>query len=95
MKMTRNVIHCAVKTARQEGFKAFYKGFAPSCLRIVSYNIMLWITFLIIFIYDCTMFTDNAHLYSPRGLFMYLVFTKSTGLATAAAVNPAMMAEEK
>ena len=26
---------------------------------------------------------------------MYLVFTKSTGLATAAAVNPAMMAEEK
>ena len=41
----RNVIHCAVRTARQEGSKAFYKGFAPSCLRIVSYNIMLWITF--------------------------------------------------
>ena len=39
------MIHCAVKTARQEGLAAFYKGFAPSCLRIVSYNIMLWITF--------------------------------------------------
>ena len=45
MKTLRNVIHCAVKTARQEGLAAFYKGFAPSCLRIVSYNIMLWITF--------------------------------------------------
>ena len=41
----RNVIHCAVRTARQEGSKAFYKGFTASCMRIVSWNIMLWMSY--------------------------------------------------
>ena len=41
----RNVIHCAVKTARQEGSAAFYKGFTASCMRIVSWNIMLWMSY--------------------------------------------------
>jgi len=41
----RNVIHCAVKTARQEGAVAFYKGFTASCMRIVSWNIVLWMTY--------------------------------------------------
>ena len=43
--MFRNVIHCAVKTARQEGSAAFYKGFTASCMRIVSWNIMLWMSY--------------------------------------------------
>ena len=41
----RNVIHCAVRTARQEGTRAFYKGFTASCMRIVSWNIMLWMSY--------------------------------------------------
>ena len=39
------MIHCAVRTARQEGGKAFYKGFTASCMRIVSWNIMLWMSY--------------------------------------------------
>jgi len=36
---------CAVRTARKEGFFAFYKGFNASCLRLVSWNIALWLTY--------------------------------------------------
>merc|ERR1712025_21686 len=41
----RNVIHCALRTAKQEGAMAFYKGFTASCMRIVSWNIVLWMTY--------------------------------------------------
>ena len=38
-------LHCAQQTARQEGLLAFYKGFSASCVRIVSWNIVLWLTY--------------------------------------------------
>lgn len=38
-------IDCAVRMGRQEGFSAFYKGFLPSFARLVSWNIVLWITY--------------------------------------------------
>jgi len=41
----RGVLHCTQQTAVNEGFKAFYKGFYASCSRIVSWNIVLWLTF--------------------------------------------------
>jgi len=41
----RGALHCAQMTAKTEGFLAFYKGFTASCLRLVSWNIVLWITF--------------------------------------------------
>lgn len=36
---------CAVRMAQKEGFSAFYKGFVPSFARLVSWNIVLWITY--------------------------------------------------
>ena len=30
---------------RQEGLLAFYKGFNASCLRLVSWNIVLWLSY--------------------------------------------------
>ena len=41
----RGAIHCARQTASQEGLKAFYKGFNASCLRLVSWNVVLWISY--------------------------------------------------
>jgi len=41
----RGVIHLAQQTARQEGLMAFYKGFNASCLRLVSWNIVLWLSY--------------------------------------------------
>jgi len=41
----RGALHCAQVTARTEGFLAFYKGFTASCLRLVSWNIVLWLSF--------------------------------------------------
>jgi len=38
-------IDCAVRMATQEGAQAFYKGFVPSFVRIVSWNVCLWITY--------------------------------------------------
>uniref|UniRef100_F6Y1V1 Mitochondrial carrier protein n=1 Tax=Ciona intestinalis TaxID=7719 RepID=F6Y1V1_CIOIN len=40
----KSSLECLVKTARQEGFFSLYKGFIPSCLRIVPWNIIFWIT---------------------------------------------------
>ena len=40
-----NVLECAMTTARQEGAAAFYKGFTASCMRIVSWNIVLWMSY--------------------------------------------------
>jgi solute carrier family 25 uncoupling protein 8/9 len=38
-------LSCAIETARNEGFKAFYKGFNASFTRLVGWNICLWITY--------------------------------------------------
>jgi len=41
----RSVLHCAALTAKKEGPMAFYKGFRASCMRIVSWNIVLWMSY--------------------------------------------------
>jgi len=41
----RGALDCAVKTFIQEGGTAFYKGFWPSFSRLVSWNIVMWITY--------------------------------------------------
>jgi len=38
-------LHCARQTAAKEGLLAFYKGFNVSCLRLVSWNICLWLSY--------------------------------------------------
>ena len=40
----RCALHCASVTL-SEGPAAFYKGFVASCLRLVSWNIVLWLTY--------------------------------------------------
>jgi len=39
----RGVVHCAIIMAKQEGFKAFYKGFTPSFARIASWNVLMFV----------------------------------------------------
>jgi len=41
----RGALHCARQTAVKEGFSAFYKGFQVSCMRLVSWNICLWLSY--------------------------------------------------
>jgi len=41
----RGALHCAQQTARVEGLMAFYKGFNASCIRLVSWNIVLWLSY--------------------------------------------------
>ncbi|KAL1379686.1 hypothetical protein pipiens_003745 [Culex pipiens pipiens] len=41
----RGVIDCAIRMRQQEGFLAFYKGFVPSFSRLVSWNVVMWITY--------------------------------------------------
>jgi len=41
----RGALHCAQVTARAEGLLAFYKGFTASCMRLVSWNIVLWLSY--------------------------------------------------
>ncbi|XP_015435442.1 PREDICTED: mitochondrial uncoupling protein 2-like isoform X1 [Dufourea novaeangliae] len=41
----KGVKDCAVRMFRKEGPAAFYKGFVPSFTRLVSWNIVLWITY--------------------------------------------------
>jgi len=41
----KGAIDCAIKTFVQEGPTAFYKGFVPSFSRLVSWNIVLWVTY--------------------------------------------------
>lgn len=41
----KNAWDCAVKTAKQEGFLAFYKGFSPNCARMISWNLSMWIIY--------------------------------------------------
>jgi len=41
----RGAAHCAMVTAQTEGPRAFYKGFNASCLRLVSWNVVLWLSY--------------------------------------------------
>jgi len=41
----KGALDCAIRTARSEGVLAFYKGFNASCMRLVSWNIMLWLSY--------------------------------------------------
>uniref|UniRef100_A0A1B6C001 Mitochondrial brown fat uncoupling protein 1 n=1 Tax=Clastoptera arizonana TaxID=38151 RepID=A0A1B6C001_9HEMI len=41
----RGAAHCAINMFAKEGFFAFYKGFSPSFCRLVSWNIVLWVTY--------------------------------------------------
>ena len=41
----RGALHVAKETARYEGLFAFYKGFKASCIRLVSWNIVLWLSY--------------------------------------------------
>ena len=41
----RGALHCARTTLAAEGPGAFYKGFVASCLRLVSWNVVLWLTY--------------------------------------------------
>ncbi len=38
------VINCFIKTAREEGIGAFYKGFAPNFGRLGSWNVAMFLT---------------------------------------------------
>ena len=38
-------IDCFMKTIRNEGFTALYKGFLPSYLRIAPFNIIFFLTY--------------------------------------------------
>lgn len=37
-------IDCAVKTMKQEGPGAFYKGFGPNCVRLAGWNCIMFLT---------------------------------------------------
>lgn len=41
----KGAVECAVRMFVQEGPAAFYKGFVPSFTRLVSWNIVLWVTY--------------------------------------------------
>lgn len=41
----RGAIDCAVQTMAREGPQAFYKGFMPSFSRLVSWNIVMWLSY--------------------------------------------------
>lgn len=41
----KGAMDCAIRTFVQEGPLAFYKGFVPSFSRLVSWNIVLWVTY--------------------------------------------------
>ncbi|KAK7792857.1 hypothetical protein R5R35_009635 [Gryllus longicercus] len=41
----KGAMDCAVRMLSQEGPAAFYKGFTPSFCRLVSWNIVMWITY--------------------------------------------------
>lgn len=38
------VLDCFVKTAREEGVGAFYKGFVPNFYRLGSWNVAMFLT---------------------------------------------------
>ncbi|XP_070537833.1 kidney mitochondrial carrier protein 1-like isoform X2 [Ptychodera flava] len=44
-KIYKNTVDCLVKTASTEGFRALYKGFIPSWLRMGPWNIIFFLTY--------------------------------------------------
>lgn len=55
----KGVKDCVVRMMTKEGPSAFYKGFAPSFTRLVSWNIVLWITYEQFNIYAKKMNNDH------------------------------------
>jgi solute carrier family 25 uncoupling protein 8/9 len=41
----RGAMDCAIQTFAREGPSAFYKGFMPSFSRLVSWNIVMWLSY--------------------------------------------------
>jgi solute carrier family 25 uncoupling protein 8/9 len=41
----RGALHCTTHTFRNEGWRAFYKGFNASFTRLVAWNVVLWLTY--------------------------------------------------
>jgi len=41
----RSALACARHTGQAEGLAAFYKGFRASCIRLVSWNVVLWLSY--------------------------------------------------
>ncbi|CAH0392198.1 unnamed protein product [Bemisia tabaci] len=56
-------LDCAAKMFKSEGFSAFYKGFTPSFFRLVSWNIVLWLSYeqIKIVITDSKYFKDRQN----------------------------------
>ncbi|CAD5123614.1 DgyrCDS11941 [Dimorphilus gyrociliatus] len=44
-KLYSSSIHCFISTARNEGFKAFYKGFIPTWARMAPWSLTFWLTY--------------------------------------------------
>ena len=44
MGMYRNPLDCVIKTLRNEGFFAFYKGFGPNVVRLSSWVCIMFLT---------------------------------------------------
>ena len=41
----KGALDCAIKTFKKEGSGAFYKGFFPSFTRLVSWNVVMWLSY--------------------------------------------------
>ena len=41
----KGAIDCGIRTVIEEGAQALYKGFTPSFCRLVSWNIVMWLTY--------------------------------------------------
>jgi solute carrier family 25 uncoupling protein 8/9 len=41
----RGAMACAIETAKNEGFLAFYKGFSAGFTRLVAWNVCLWLSY--------------------------------------------------
>merc|ERR1711974_472467 len=63
----RGALHCANVTFKTEGAKAFYKGFNASCLRLVSWNICLWLS------YEQLKSLSRAYYANKPNLKMYVI----------------------
>ena len=42
--MYKSPIDCAVQTMKNEGVAAFYKGYIPNCIRLASWNMVMFLT---------------------------------------------------
>ena len=41
----KGAFQCAQETILKEGMSALYRGFTVSCMRLVSWNIVLWLSY--------------------------------------------------